>query len=114
MNLVLNIVFRTDSAEAVLNHLRERFPKEEFYSTIFLPGMMYIIHRTEVANQEIINETYRIADLIYERNEKEKNADSCLLRGVVDRSPKQLQLWEHQSETNESQAEIPECAQPLS
>lgn len=114
MNLVINIVFKAETATSVMEHLQNRFPKEEFFATEFMPGMVYLVHKTETANQEIINETYRIADMIYERNDKEKNADSCLLRGVVSRSPKQLQLWEHQVEPNENQAEISECTHPLS
>ena len=109
MKLVLNIVFKDDTAESVIEHLRNRFPDEQFFSTLFLPGMQYIVHETEVANQAIIDETYRIADLIYERNEREKNSDSSLLRGVVSHSPLLLQLWE----PDESQAKISECTEPL-
>ena len=107
MKLVLNIVFKDDTAETVLEHLRNKFPNEQFYSTVFLPGMQYIVHETEVANQAIIDETYRIADLIYDRN---GNAESSLLlRGIVRSSPLQLQLWE----PNENQAKVSECIEPL-
>lgn len=83
MNLIINIVFTIDTAREICDHLSRCF-QEEFWIAEFVPGMFYIVHKTKTTapdftgacgwegDFEIINETYRIADLIYERNEREK------------------------------------------
>jgi hypothetical protein len=112
MNWILNIVFRMDTGEEVLEHLRRRFPGEMFFTSEPTPGTVYIVHVTEKANQEVINETYRIADLIYERNEKEKE-NLRLLPAVAAVDRPLLRLWEPEKK-HESQAEVSECIDPLS
>ena len=102
----------TDTGEEVLEHLRRRFPGEMFFTSESTPGTVYIVHVTEKANQEVINETYRIADLIYERNEKEKET-LRLLPAVATVDRPLLRLWEPDKK-HESQAEVSECIDPLS